>query len=289
MTRQKQITTLIKSMSGQANILTIPRIYISITGDINSALLLSQAVYWSDKTGNPEGWFYKSYPDWQEEIGLTQYQVKRAAVALQKLGVMETDLRKVNRAPTVHYLVLFDPLYDLIMKKLDNQETSLSTNLINEKLDNRLSRNLIIDYEETSLSSLTEITTETTTEIKTTAALADSPISFSPDIQAEKIFQQVTGWVTFPGSEQANAIAAIRTILAVKCNGDSESAVTYLKRFFDAFKERYPQSTRCFWLTDWAVTDKIPEKKKAERTFTSRQGGLQAAIEERKRKLELEE
>lgn len=134
---QQVISELISSISGQANILTIPKVYIDLLdGDINSALLLSQCVYWSDRTTSKDGWFYKSYREWGEEIRLSQYAVNRSASKLKKLGFIETKLKKANGAPTVHYRVKINSLTNSIMKKLDNG----------------LSRNSIIDYEETQQS-----------------------------------------------------------------------------------------------------------------------------------------
>lgn len=149
MNNQQQIVVLLKELSGQANILTIPRFYLSLLdGDINAALLLNQIVYWSDRSNRTDGFFYKTYDEWERETSLTQYQVARAVKKLKKIGILETKIKRANGAPTVHYKLNFE----------------LLTNSIIKKLDNPLSRNLIMDYQETS-QSLTETRTETTTEI----------------------------------------------------------------------------------------------------------------------------
>ena len=155
MKNQQRITALIKSVSGQANILTIPRIYISLLcGKIEAALLLSQCVYWSDRTTKPQGWFYKSYKEWEDEIGLSQFRVKNAANELKELGILETKLKRANRAPTIHYRVNISLLTDAIIKFIDNQETAQSDYEETQQTD----------YQETP-QTLTETTTETTTEI----------------------------------------------------------------------------------------------------------------------------
>ena len=48
-------------------------------GDHLAALLLSQILYWSDRTSDPDGWFAKSYADWHDEVALTERQIKRSA------------------------------------------------------------------------------------------------------------------------------------------------------------------------------------------------------------------
>ena len=46
------------------------RIYATITGSVTSAVMLSQAMYWTPRTSDPHNWFYKTADDWQEETGL---------------------------------------------------------------------------------------------------------------------------------------------------------------------------------------------------------------------------
>ena len=137
---------LINSLSGQANTLTIPRVYLEITGDYQSAILLNQIVFWSDRTKRKDGFFYKSYKDWEQEILLTQYQVKRATSHLKKLGLVDTKLKRANNAPTIHYKINMECLTDEIIKKLDNREISQS------------------DYEETQQSITEEYTDKYTEE-----------------------------------------------------------------------------------------------------------------------------
>ena len=85
-------------------------------GDHKAAILLSQILYWSDRTKDADGWFYKSYADWTAETGLSEAQVRRIVngdprvhspqLTLRDLGV-ETLLRKVKHtgAPTLHYRI----------------------------------------------------------------------------------------------------------------------------------------------------------------------------------------
>lgn len=126
---QRRITTLIQALAGQAQILTIPRLFLTLTGgDLPAALLLSQCIYWSDRGVLPGEWFYKSYEDWEEEIGLSKYQTGRAAGKLKKLGYLETAVRKAppSGAPTVHYRPLLDAVSEAIGAQLDSEGSTLS-------------------------------------------------------------------------------------------------------------------------------------------------------------------
>ncbi|MDK6296534.1 conserved phage C-terminal domain-containing protein [Staphylococcus caprae] len=147
MNNRDYISSIITQFSGQNNIIPIPVIYIEITEDYHTAALLNQLIYWSDRTSRKDGYFYKSYKEWEEEIHLSKYQVMRATKKLKNMGIVETALKKANGAPTVHY-------------KVDSKEVS---QWIVKKLNNGKLRNSTMDSEETQ-QSLTEITTETTTK-----------------------------------------------------------------------------------------------------------------------------
>nr|DAX45348.1 MAG TPA: DnaD [Caudoviricetes sp.] len=148
MNNRDYISSIITQFSGQNNIIPIPAIYLKITEDYPSAALLNQMIYWSDRTSRNDGYFYKSYNEWYEELHLTEYQVRRATKKLKGLGFVETALKKANGAPTLHYKVDTKEISEWILKKLQNGNL----------------RNFRMDSEETQ-ESLTEITTENTTEI----------------------------------------------------------------------------------------------------------------------------
>jgi hypothetical protein len=126
--KRDAITQLFASFAGQDNTLVIPRPYIDFCrGDILGALLLSQILYWTDRTVDTDGWFAKSYDDWTAETGLTEYQIKRAikgdkrrkngGFSLKDVGV-ETTLKQSKHyrgAATMHYRVDFEQLRRAIL------------------------------------------------------------------------------------------------------------------------------------------------------------------------------
>lgn len=103
MTNQDDMIRLIKSISGQANVLTIPRVYIAFTKSHRAALFLSQCVYWSDRSREPGGWFYKSFRDWREELGLNQHAVETCVSTLTKGLWLETKVEKLTVRLTTFY------------------------------------------------------------------------------------------------------------------------------------------------------------------------------------------
>ncbi|RIN48985.1 replication protein [Staphylococcus simulans] len=158
MNNRDYISSIITQFSGQNNIIPIPVIYLKITEDYPTAALLNQLIYWSDRTNRKDGYFYKSYKEWEEEIHLSKYQVMRSIKKLKNMGIVETALKKANGAPTVHY-------------KVDSKVTS---QWIVKFLNNGKSTNLTMDSKETQ-QSLTEITTEITTETTNNNILSGNP------------------------------------------------------------------------------------------------------------------
>jgi len=126
MNAQHKIIRLIKEISGQANVLTIPRLFINLTKNHRAALVLSQCIYWTGKSSLKNGWFYKSYKDWHSELGIPRTSMIRAMERLTSRGWIETTVMKVHGAPTCHYRVNMELLATVIMEDLDSTETVLS-------------------------------------------------------------------------------------------------------------------------------------------------------------------
>jgi hypothetical protein len=91
------------------------REYVDVLdGDICAALMLSQIVYWylpSTHTGATKlrvckmgsgWWIAKSHKDWETELGLTRHQSQRALNVLIRKGLVQSKLFRFNGSPTVH-------------------------------------------------------------------------------------------------------------------------------------------------------------------------------------------
>jgi hypothetical protein len=125
---------IFQQFAGQSATLVIPRPFIELCqGDHLAALLLSQLLYWSERTNDEDGWFAKSYEDWYKEIGLTEYQIKRtikgdkrrknAGFSLTSIGA-ETKLKRSDfygGAATLHYRINQDVLQDAIWSFIRDQ------------------------------------------------------------------------------------------------------------------------------------------------------------------------
>ena len=129
MSNYNDMKLLIATYSGNERHITIPKIYLELTNDYPTAALLNQMIFWSDKTKRRDGFFYKTYKEWEEETFLSEYQVRRASNSLKELGFLETKLKKANGSPTLHYKLDMDVLSESIVKKLKNRN---QTNLRND-------------------------------------------------------------------------------------------------------------------------------------------------------------
>ena len=112
---RKQIMEPLGESYGDKTLVLCPTAFVKLLhGDHKAAILLSQILFWSDRTQDPDGWFYKSYAMWQAETGLSETQVRRIVNGdprvmtvqrpLRDLGV-ETKLKKVKHtgAPMLWY------------------------------------------------------------------------------------------------------------------------------------------------------------------------------------------
>lgn len=71
------------------------RSFVSLGVGITGALMLSQAVYWSNRTEDSEGWFYKTMEEWEAETGMTRSEQEKARKSLGALGVWEEQRKGV--------------------------------------------------------------------------------------------------------------------------------------------------------------------------------------------------
>jgi hypothetical protein len=71
------------------------RVFVTVTGSVTAAVLLSQAVYWSRRTGENGGWWWKTAADWTEETGLTRREQETARAILRELGFWQEEKRGI--------------------------------------------------------------------------------------------------------------------------------------------------------------------------------------------------
>jgi hypothetical protein len=112
---RQQVIDLIQDTIGDKNATYYPMVFVQLVGSHAAAWLLSQILYWTDRTSDPEGWFYKSFEDWKQEGCLSRAQIERALhgdprtrksrLTLAELGVETKVKRAPDGSPTTHYRI----------------------------------------------------------------------------------------------------------------------------------------------------------------------------------------
>ena len=103
MSFQQDIFNTIKALTGNKNLIAIPREFIRFTGSLDCAVLLSQLIFWNDRGSLSDRWIAKTYKHWYRETSLSEYQIRKARLTLEKRGLIETKIKKWAGNPTVHY------------------------------------------------------------------------------------------------------------------------------------------------------------------------------------------
>lgn len=119
----KEIDFAIKT----GNVIAYCSAFLKIKRDTKFVLFLSQIWYWSSRTKDKDGWFYKTQEDWEKELGLSSTEQKRIREILKKLGILEEQLKGLPRK--VHFRLNKNRLHDLLNDKTTEIEKSESTTL----------------------------------------------------------------------------------------------------------------------------------------------------------------
>lgn len=60
------------------------RVFVTLTGSVTAAIMLSQAIYWQGVAeGQDKAWFYKTREQWEAETGLSRWEQEGARKALR--------------------------------------------------------------------------------------------------------------------------------------------------------------------------------------------------------------
>lgn len=149
---EKDALQLVRGLVGQTNIISFPRLIFDALGDIPTALLLGQLLFWTGRGANPEGWIYKTYSQLSEEICLSKRQLERSKEKLEELDLIETKVAKAGGSPTVHYRIKTDNLLKMLVSDKMSQTKV-------PKRAKRKSRNVTNESAKTALS-YTDLTTD---------------------------------------------------------------------------------------------------------------------------------
>lgn len=132
------------------------RVFVTLTGSVKAAVLLSQAVYWQKRAKQADGWWHKTADEWTEETGLTKREQDTARRECEKY--LKTDLRGIPATLFWHV-----------------DEEALRTDLFS--LNSNTSFDESAKLDSTKAQNINKELTETTTETTTTTIARENEIS----------------------------------------------------------------------------------------------------------------
>lgn len=95
---------LIRALSGQQNVYCIPKLYVRLTECHSRALVLNQLIFYSDKsTRHQDGWFDKTYKEWEKETFLKERTLRNILTEFSQRGWCERKVIKVYGNVTLAY------------------------------------------------------------------------------------------------------------------------------------------------------------------------------------------
>lgn len=95
MTRNKNpLLATMLALTGDRNVITIHHATVVWLGDLHTAMMFEQILYWSPRATDPDGWIIKSDREWCEELHLTRYSVRAAAYALTERKIVQSLQKK---------------------------------------------------------------------------------------------------------------------------------------------------------------------------------------------------
>ncbi|ELZ2182792.1 DNA-binding protein [Acinetobacter baumannii] len=106
------IIKLIEAMNEQP--IAFNKHYVFLGCGINGALMLSQLVYWTSRTKDSEGWFFKTHHEWTQETGLTRREQDTARATLKSLKFISE--KKMGVPCRVYYRVERENLYQALIE-----------------------------------------------------------------------------------------------------------------------------------------------------------------------------
>ena len=117
---QKTFRAWVKQNFPKARTIFSNELLIVVFGHL-PAIMLGQMMYWSDRTSDRAGWFYKSRQDWETELRMTEWEVRRSLDILRESGVVESKVVKVYGNRVSHFRVD----YERLMLKFHVESTSI--------------------------------------------------------------------------------------------------------------------------------------------------------------------
>ena len=224
--------------------------FARISGSALAGLFLSQVVYWSERTSDPQGWFYKEHEDWEVELFISRRELETVRLELLSLDLIEYGVW--GSPPKCHYRLKRQRLLELL-RGLSHPTPRLPCQKNPRKSAKALRRNRAeanggfaqnIIHTENTAKTTTEITSEITqpSVVKKLGTLSQ---------ETHRVLEQIQDLHPRPafGKHNQDAITAAIHFEMNRVGCDEKSAVDYLlarTRTYAEMTQSWPDDSRRF-------------------------------------------
>lgn len=112
--------------TGPGSKIVVEKIFCAIMGSLTGGVFLSRLVYWHNKGGRSDGFFYKGASEWEREVYISRYYVKKHSAELEEMGLLETKLTNANGAPTYHFRFKFSLFVQMVGEWLRQNNVTIN-------------------------------------------------------------------------------------------------------------------------------------------------------------------
>lgn len=109
------------------------RVFAQITSSATAGLFLSQLFYWSEHTNHPDGWFYKTAEEWEQETTLGRREQETARKKLRALGIVEE--KKADLPRKLYFRLNREKLVQAVHRLSDDAPTPLDEVTVDQVLE----------------------------------------------------------------------------------------------------------------------------------------------------------
>lgn len=194
--------------------IVINPLLVDFTGDLSSAAMLGQIIYWFSPSKNSRDpkvsiqrngklWLAKTHADWWDEVRISKFNAPRKLKQLEKLGVIEVKTFKFEGDPTKHIHLKQDVLSKLLNNMIETMKADCSNrndSLKKEEckpLEDSVFESPTEGYEQYAHNEQSNmldsyIGTETTTETTVSSSYSANPatpVTASLDSEPDEQFQ----------------------------------------------------------------------------------------------------
>jgi hypothetical protein len=222
------------------------RDFVSLGVGITGALMLSQAVYWSKRTKDEEGWFYKTQEEWEEETGMSRKEQETARKRLKDAGLLEET--RAGLPARMYYRINADKL----LEALGNSQGCTGSENKNAQIGQT-------GLNKSDKHSITETTTETTHTARVKKKNVDnfdlnwvkrvqdgeedvSDLEESYEVEDDRIREiadELVNYVESTGKAYKNHKATLRNWIRRKKRGDSAHKKNPPRQFNGSDRDGY--------------------------------------------------